>query len=155
MTELTINQQTIELNITEDNTEIQVTSTPITLSIVTGTVINNVTGGSEEAETVTSDTTLNDANANTVYNNTGDNAVTVFTVAAGASIGKRWRLQVGQDTNGIKITAGGSRKIINAGEETSAGGSIQCLQKGGIADIQIGGDNNIWVNFSRRTWYIV
>lgn len=101
-----------------------------------------------------SNLTLNDSNTNTTYNNIGDNAITQFTIDPSCTAGDTWELQVGQDTNGIKLIAGGSRVIRMGASATAAGGYIQSIQKGAVVKVIVVNATEIFVSYSQRTWSI-
>lgn len=101
-----------------------------------------------------SDLTLSDSNKNTIFNNKGAASVTNFTVDAGASAGSGWEVEVGQDTNGIKVIAGGTRVITISGAQTAAGGFIKSLLRGAVAKIIVVDATEILVRYSTRTWKI-
>lgn len=123
----------------------------------TQTWINGNSGsiGGERFEIRTEDITLNHLNANTIYNNKGASGITTFTVATDSHAGDSWELEVGQDTNGIKVLAEGARTIRMSGAESVAGGYIQSLLKGAIAKVIVVDEDEIFVRYSTRSWGIV
>lgn len=111
-------------------------------------------GGGETFAIQDADLILNDSNKNSVFNNKGASAITTFTIDAAASAGSSWEVEVGQDTAGIKVVAGGTRTIRLNATDSSAGGNIQSILKGAVAKLIVIDAAEIFVRYSTRTWTI-